>query len=129
MILPGLLANNQSNVKEIATATVKCFLNNVPAAVGGIAFLSGGQRGDLASARLNEMNKLFANDIPWPITFSFSRVLQFPALEIWRDKKKIPSPRSKHYCFVPDATAQPATATTRRLWKRMSKGERSLFKG
>lgn len=86
MVLPGLAASDQSSVTEIARATVKCFLNNVPAAVGGIAFLSGGQRGDLASQRLNEMNKQFANQVPWPITFSFSRALQYPAIEIWKGK-------------------------------------------
>ncbi len=88
MILPGLLATDQSNVNEIAASTIKCFLNSVPAAVGGIAFLSGGQSGDLASARLNEMNKQFANRLPWPVTFSFSRAIQYPALEIWNGEQK-----------------------------------------
>ncbi len=83
MILPGLTCARQDTVEEVADATVRCFLRVVPAAVPGIAFLSGGQSADLASARLNAMNALF-KPFPWPLTFSFARALQQPALEIWR---------------------------------------------
>jgi fructose-bisphosphate aldolase class I len=55
----------------------------VPAAVPGIAFLSGGQSGELACARLNAMNLGFAANLPWALTFSFARAIQQPALEIW----------------------------------------------
>ena len=56
MVLPGLAAADQSSVNAVADATVTCLLRNVPAAVPGIAFLSGGQSAMLASARLNSMN-------------------------------------------------------------------------
>lgn len=83
MILPGLQANDQSDLNTIAEATVKCLLKSVPAAVPGIAFLSGGQSPDQASSRLNMMNKHFKSEIPWALTFSFGRALQQPALELW----------------------------------------------
>ena len=56
MVLPGLTCPKQETVDEVADATVSCLLRAVPAAVPGIAFLSGGQSGELASARLNAMN-------------------------------------------------------------------------
>ena len=84
MVLPGLSSSEQANVGEVAAATVKCLLRTVPAAVPGIAFLSGGQSSELASARLNAMNVRFKSKLPWPVTFSFSRALQQPALQIWQ---------------------------------------------
>jgi fructose-bisphosphate aldolase class I len=60
-----------------------CLLQTVPAAVPGIAFLSGGQSGELASARLNAMNVRFKSRMPWALAFSFARAIQQPALEIW----------------------------------------------
>ena len=71
------------DVDEVADATVRCLLRAVPAAVPGSAFLSGGQSGELASARLNAMNVRFASRLPWAVAFSFSRAIQQPALEIW----------------------------------------------
>ena len=56
MVLPGLTCPKQDTVDEVAEATVRCLRHVVPAAVPGIAFLSGGQSGELASARLNAMN-------------------------------------------------------------------------
>jgi fructose-bisphosphate aldolase class I len=83
MVLPGLDCLDQETVNEVADATVKCLLRVVPAAVPGIAFLSGGQSGELASARLNAMNLRFRGRLPWALAFSFSRAIQQPALEIW----------------------------------------------
>jgi fructose-bisphosphate aldolase class I len=71
------------DVDEVADATVRCLLRTVPAAVPGIAFLSGGQPGELASARLNAMNVRFKSRLPWALAFSFARAIQQPALEIW----------------------------------------------
>jgi fructose-bisphosphate aldolase class I len=88
MVLPGLDCPVQENVFEVADATVKCLLRVVPAAVPGIAFLSGGQSGELASARLNAMNVRYHARLPWALTFSFSRAIQHPALEIWQGKKE-----------------------------------------
>lgn len=89
MILPGLACPLQESVDEVASVTVKCFLQVVPAAVAGIAFLSGGQSAELATARLNAMNvlaRLPGSRVPWPLVFSFARAIQQPALEIWRGK-------------------------------------------
>ena len=84
MVLPGLDCVLQDAVDEVADATVTCLLRAVPAAVPGIAFLSGGQSAELASARLNAMNSRFKARMPWVLTFSFSRAIQQPALDIWR---------------------------------------------
>lgn len=84
MLLPGLNCSHQDNVDEVADATVTTLLRAVPAAVPGIAFLSGGQSAELASARLNAMNRRFKSRLPWALTFSFARAIQQPALEIWR---------------------------------------------
>jgi fructose-bisphosphate aldolase class I len=86
MVLPGLTCPEQETVDEVADATVKCLLRAVPAAVPGIAFLSGGQCGELASARLNAMNVRFKLRLPWALAFSFARAIQQPALELWRGK-------------------------------------------
>ena len=83
MVLPGLACPTQETVDKVADATVKCLLRAVPAAVPGIAFLSGGQSSELASARLNAMNLRFKSRLPWALTFSFSRAIQQSALEIW----------------------------------------------
>ena len=87
MVLPGLTAATQATVNEAADATVNTLLRVVPAAVTGIAFLSGGQTAELATARLNAMNVRFKNvksQPPWALAFSFGRAIQQPALEIWR---------------------------------------------
>ncbi len=83
MVLPGMTCAIQQTVDEVADATVKCLLRAVPAAVPGIAFLSGGQSGEIASARLNAMNARFKAGVPWALAFSFARGIQQPALEIW----------------------------------------------
>jgi fructose-bisphosphate aldolase class I len=83
MVLPGSACKSQPTVDEVADATVNCFLRAVPAAVPAIAFLSGGQSPELASARLNAMNARFKLRLPWALAFSFARAIQQPALEIW----------------------------------------------
>jgi len=87
MILPGLKCSKQESINEVADATVKCLLRTVPAAVPGIAFLSGGQSSELASSRLNAMNRRYKCQLPWPLTFSFARAIQQPALDIWHGKE------------------------------------------
>ena len=88
MVLPGLACTWQESAEDIADATVKCLLHSVPAAVPGIAFLSGGQTAELATSRLNAMNDRFKSDLPWELSFSFGRALQQPALEIWKGKEE-----------------------------------------
>jgi fructose-bisphosphate aldolase class I len=87
MVLPGLTCSKQTSVDEVANITVKSLWRTVPAAVQGIAFLSGGQSAELASARLNTMNLRFNSRLPWALSFSFARAIQQPALEIWQGKE------------------------------------------
>ena len=83
MVLPGMGCTIQPTLEEVADATVNCLMRSVPAAVPAIAFLSGGQSPELASARLNTMNVRFKSRLPWALAFSFARAIQQPALEIW----------------------------------------------
>jgi fructose-bisphosphate aldolase class I len=79
--------DEEQDIDEVANITVKSLWRTVPAAVPGIAFLSGGQPAELASARLNLMNLRFKSQLPWALSFSFARAIQQPALEIWRGQK------------------------------------------
>lgn len=81
MIVPGKKCADQASREEVAEMTVQCLLNSVPAAVPGIAFLSGGQSDEDATAHLNIMNEGF--DLPWPLTFSYGRALQAAPLKAW----------------------------------------------
>ena len=86
----GIGLRHAGSVDEVAEATINCLLRLVPAAVPGIAFLSGGQSGELASARLSAMNfrfKASGSRPPWALAFSFARAIQQPALEIWAGKE------------------------------------------
>lgn len=87
MVLPGLECAQQDDTQLVAEATVSCLLRSVPAAVPGVAFLSGGQSPALASARLNAMNLRSSGIRPWPISFSFARAIQAPALALWKGKE------------------------------------------
>jgi len=87
MVLPGLNCLRQETVDEVADTTVRCLMQVVPAAVGGIAFLSGGQSGQLATERLNAMNFRFKSRLPWALAFSFARAVQQPAMDIWQGKE------------------------------------------
>jgi fructose-bisphosphate aldolase class I len=87
MVLPGLTCPRQETVDEVADATVRCLSRSVPAAVAGIAFLSGGQSSELASARLSAMNIRFKSRAPWALAFSFARAIQQPAMEIWHGEE------------------------------------------
>lgn len=88
MVLPGLSCEDQSNLKRIASATVTCLLRTVPASVPGVAFLSGGQDAILATQRLNAMHEKYGAQLPWNLAFSFSRALQYPAMELWNGKNE-----------------------------------------
>jgi fructose-bisphosphate aldolase, class I len=84
MIVPGKKAGQQASVEEVAEKTVQVLKRCVPAAVPGIAFLSGGQSDLDATARLNAMNRL--GDMPWRLTFSYSRALQQAPQQAWSGK-------------------------------------------
>jgi fructose-bisphosphate aldolase class I len=81
MVVSGSKAENRADVDEVATATVQCLINSVPAALAGVVFLSGGQSDEDATAHLDAMNRL--GNFPWPLSFSYGRALQAPALATW----------------------------------------------
>jgi len=81
MVVPGNEAPQQATVETVAAATIGLLRRTVPAAVPGIAFLSGGQGPELATAHLAAMVALGPH--PWEVTFSFGRALVGPALEAW----------------------------------------------
>jgi fructose-bisphosphate aldolase, class I len=85
MVLPGYDGKAQASDAEIAKCTVRNFRRNVPTAVPGIVFLSGGQSDEQATSRLNEMNKLGPH--PWELSFSYGRALQAPAQKAWKGEE------------------------------------------
>ena len=88
MIVPGLKCPAQAGADAVADLTVAVFRRVVPAAVGGIAFLSGGQSAQDATARLAAMHRRHARTLPWPLAFSFARAIQDPAMRAWAGRKE-----------------------------------------
>jgi len=88
MVLPGLKSPKQASIDKVAKATVSTLLKCVPPTVPGIAFLSGGQPAELATAHLNAMHVKYKGKLPWALTFSFARAIQQPAMETWKGLDK-----------------------------------------
>ena len=86
MVISGKKAPNRASPQQVAEATVRCLKRHVPAAVPGIAFLSGGQSSEEATEHLSLMNKL--GPLPWELTFSYGRALQDAALKAWGGKQE-----------------------------------------
>ncbi len=84
MVISGKECPTQAGVEEVAERTVRTLKRTVPAAVAGIVFLSGGQSDELATAHLNAMNRTYAGQTPWPLSFSYGRALQQPSLKAWK---------------------------------------------
>ncbi len=84
MAISGKKCPKQASVEEVAEKTVRLLKTCVPAAVPGIAFLSGGQSDEEATAHLNAMHKL--GPLPWPLTFSYGRALQAAPQKAWSGK-------------------------------------------
>jgi fructose-bisphosphate aldolase class I len=84
MVISGKDCARQASSEEIAERTVRILRRCVPAAVAGIAFLSGGQGDEQATENLAAMNRMFKGKLPWPLTFSYGRALQSPSLKAWR---------------------------------------------
>jgi fructose-bisphosphate aldolase class I len=80
MVISGKKAANRASPEVVADATVRVLKRTVPAAVPGIAFLSGGQSSEEATLHLSLMN---TNPLPWSLTFSYGRALQDQALKAW----------------------------------------------
>ena len=86
MVLPGINSRERPTVDEVARRTVAVLREHVPAAVPGIAFLSGGQTDEEATAHLSAMNQIQGK--PWPLTFSYGRALQNVALRTWAGRRE-----------------------------------------
>ena len=84
MAVPGKKSGKRASVAEVAEKTVRVLKACVPAAVPGIAFLSGGQSDEEATAHLNAINKL--GPLPWHVTFSYGRALQAAPQKAWSGK-------------------------------------------
>jgi fructose-bisphosphate aldolase class I len=84
MAVPGKKSEKKASVQEVAEKTVKMLKDCVPGAVPGIAFLSGGQSDEEATAHLDAMNKI--GNLPWPLTFSYGRALQHAPQKAWSGK-------------------------------------------
>src|SRR5947209_18682037 len=84
MAISGKMCPKQASVEEVAEKTIRLLKACVPAAVPGIAFLSGGQSDEEATAHLNAMHKL--GPLPWGLTFSYGRALQAAPQKAWSGK-------------------------------------------
>jgi fructose-bisphosphate aldolase class I len=84
MVVAGKKSPQQAGVEEVAEKTVRLLKNCVPAAVPGVAFLSGGQSDEQATAHLDAMNRI--GGLPWRLTFSYGRALQAAPQKAWSGK-------------------------------------------
>src|SRR5579863_2235905 len=109
MVVPGKKSPKQASVEEIAEKTIRLLKTCVPAAVPGIAFLSGGQSDEDATAHLNAMNR--TSNLPWRLSFSYGRALQAAPQKAWSGKAENV------------AAAQRAFAHRARMNSLASKGE------
>lgn len=86
MIVPGKKAAKKASVQEVAEKTIRCLKVCVPSAVPGIAYLSGGQSDEEATAHLDAMNRI--GTFPWKMTFSYGRALQAAPQKAWSGKRE-----------------------------------------
>jgi len=111
MIIDGSNARKAS-VEEVAERTIACFKRVVPAAIAGIAFLSGGQSEEEATAHLSAMNAIEGK--PWPMTFSYGRALQSAALEAWGGKSENVAAGQRAFAHRAKMNSLAATGTWRK---------------
>lgn len=97
MVIAGLKAKQPSSIEQVAQATVRTLKRSVPAAVPGIAFLSGGQTPEQATAHLDAINRMGPH--PWQITFSYARALQNPAMDAWRGHSEAVAKAAQAFSF------------------------------
>jgi fructose-bisphosphate aldolase, class I len=86
MVVPGKKSPQRASVEEVAEKTVRVLKACVPSAVPGIAFLSGGQSDEEATAHLDAINRV--GGLPWKVTFSYGRALQAPVQKTWAGKSE-----------------------------------------
>jgi fructose-bisphosphate aldolase, class I len=84
MVISGKECPQRAGVEEVAERTVQTLLRTVPAALAGVVFLSGGQSPEESTAHLNAMNRKYRGKLPWPLSFSYARAIQEPALKFWK---------------------------------------------
>lgn len=111
MVLAGS-KQEQSNPEDVAKATIETFTHHVPHDLAGIVFLSGGQTPEQATANLQAITNL--GEQTWPITFSFSRALQEPVLEVWGGQQENTTHAQQTFAALvqanSDATVQQSTS-------------------
>src|SRR5580700_3078517 len=86
MVVPGKKSPKRASVEEVAERTARVLKSCVPAAVPGIAFLSGGQSDEEATAHLDALNRI--GGLPWRLTFSYGRALQAAPQKTWAGKSE-----------------------------------------
>jgi fructose-bisphosphate aldolase, class I len=86
MVVPGKKSKKPASVEQVADLTVRVLRACVPAAVPGIAFLSGGQSDEEATAHLDAINRI--GNLPWKVTFSYGRALQAAPQKAWSGKSE-----------------------------------------
>jgi len=111
MVISGMKCPKQASLDEVAARTVEVLKRCVPAAVPGIAFLSGGQSDIDATTHLNAMNAKF--DLPWPLTFSYGRALQAAPQKAWSGKAENVSAAQRAFTHRAQMNGLAATGT----WK------------
>ncbi len=109
MVISGKKCATQAGREEVAHKTVKVLRRCVPAAVPGIAFLSGGQSSEDATAHLSLMNAM--GSLPWKLTFSYGRALQADALKAWGGKPENVAAGQKAFSHRARMNALAATGT------------------
>ena len=99
MVVPGMKSGKRASAAEVAEKNVRVLKACVPSAVPGIAFLSGGQSDEDATAHLDAINKL--GPLPWPVTFSYGRALQAASQKAWSGKPENVPPASAPSAIAP----------------------------
>jgi fructose-bisphosphate aldolase class I len=97
MVISGKDCAEQADAKTVGEMTIKCLSESIPADLGGVVFLSGGQTAEQATDNLNAVNVAGKTaNAPWQLTFSYARALQGPSLALWAgDEANIPTAREK----------------------------------
>ncbi|EPC03735.1 hypothetical protein L861_00125 [Litchfieldella anticariensis FP35 = DSM 16096] len=99
MVISGLRASKRAGIQEVAERTVATLLRCVPAELGGVVFLSGGQGNVESTQHLNAIQQVAIGRTPWPMTFSYARALQQPALEIWGSNQQRAAEAQQAFVF------------------------------
>ncbi len=121
MVIAGKKCAKQASAEEVADYTVEVLMNCVPAAVPGVAFLSGGQSDEEATAHLNAMNASY--DLPWALTFSYGRALQAAPQKAWRGKAENVAAAQAAFAHRARMNGLAALGNGRRSWRSRRREE------